>query len=675
MKLKFLKLNILLVSAITLFSASCKDDMKLGKAEDTFVTISPSNTNIVYGVDTIEMQCIVQNKSGNKVDTDLKWTSMDESVVHFVNGTNKLTATKGSQGKHTFVRVTLPNGKYAETIVSVINVKANAISLFHKVFNGYTNITQDVKDNETLFAGVGTPKEIMVVVSPADMLLQDDFEFEKHENITIEPLILDPNKEEDKAKIQETPKGGKWFKLIGKQEGVFDINVSIGKQAENNKAASRFTKKMKINFGPVVASMGVNKERNQYEGSHFVDVNTQDTVFFNAEINPSDQVSVEKVFNTLKWETEGTGAIIKSKGFKIVDGVARFYAVFLSGANKGQFTISCQAQDKFNRYTVNIVDIKNLPFESVQFNPEQLTEPIMVGESRPIRIAVVPTSSYGYLQKEFQFSYSNPEIAEVVKDETGLYAIKGKKSGATDITVSLRGKSATLHVETKPAPKALEIKSLDLINNLNLRTVMLGDVVQWQGNVVLYGDDQPNYKDLVWTVNDKSQSKIVSISKKGNTEFVNITAKEIPDGQKDATVRIKADYRGTSNISDLKIVPLQSDVNILASDLDLDNAGITKENGFIKIPLDLKQGINKSLISILIRPNSGNINNYQGTFTPSDCKIYILWNNIALYRLANEGQVAITANGNKYNLNATLRLIVGKNTINVSVVGENLESF
>lgn len=674
MKLKFFKLNILLVSAITLFSSSCKDDMKLGKAEDTFVTISPSNANIVYGVDTIEMQCIVQNKSGNKVNTDLKWTSMDESVVHFVNGTNKLTATKGSQGKHTFVRVTLPNGKYAETIVSVINVKANAISFFHKVFNGYANITQDVKDNETLFAGVGTPKEIMVVVSPADMLLQDDFEFEKNENITMEPLVLDPNKEEDKPKIQETPKGGKWFKVIGKQEGVFDINVSIGKQKENDNATLRFTKKLKINFGPTVSSMGVNKERNQYEGSHFVDVDTQDTIFFNAEINPSDNSSVEKVFKSLKWETEGTGAIIKSKGFKIVDGVAKFYAVFLSGSEKGQFAISCQAQDKFNRYTINIVDIKNLPFESVQFNPEQFTEPIMVGESKSIRIVVVPSSSYGYLQKEFQFSSSDPEVAEIVQDATGLYAIKGKKSGSTDIKVSVRGKSATIHVDTKPAPKALEIKALDLINNMNLRTIMLGDVVQWQGNVILYGNDQPNYKDLVWTVGS-DYAKYVTINKKGSTEYVNITAKEIPQGQNDVTVTIKADYRGTSNTSELKIVPLQNDVNIVAEDLDLDNAGITKENGFIKIPLDLKTGINKSLVSIMIRPNSGDVANYAGTFNPSDAKIYVLWNKMSLYKLADEGQVSITSVNGKYNVNASLKLKVGKSVISVSVIANNLESF
>lgn len=671
MKNKLLKLNIVVLSLFCLLFSSCKDDYKLGKAEDTFVTITPSNPTIVYGVDTLQMTCNVQNKSGNTVETELKWTSSDESVVHFIDGTNKLVATQGAQGKHTLVRVTLPNGKYAETMVSVINVKANGISFFHKVFNGYQNITADIKDGEVINVGVNTPKDIIVVVSPAEMLFQDDFHFEKNDNVVIEPLVLDPNKKEDKDKIDETPKGGKWFRVTGKVEGDFDINVSIGKNDSDN----RFTRTLKMSFGPIVSSMGVNDERNQYEGSHFVDINSEDTVYFNAEINPSDDASVTKVFNSLKWETEGTGAIIKSKGFKIVDGVAKFYAVFLSGASKGQFSISCKAQDKFNRYTINIVDLQNLPFESIKFNPEQLAEPIMVGESKQIRIGIVPSSSYGYLQKEFKFTYSDPQVAEVVKDNTGLYAIKGKKSGSTDITVTVRGKSATLHVETKPAPKALEIKSLDLINNLNLRTVMLGDVVQWQGNVVLYGDDQPNYKDLVWSASNKDQAKLISLFKKGSTEFVNITAKEIPEGQNSIVVPIKADYRGTSNISDLKIVPLQSDVQLATADLDLENAGITKENGFIKISFDLKHGSTKSLVSLYVRPNNGNISNYAATYMPSDSKVYVYWNNFTLYKLANEGRVVITPNGNKFNVNATLKLVVGNKTINVSAVAENLESF
>lgn len=653
----YIKSNILIFSILSILFigiSSCRDD-KLGKAEDTYATIFPSspNLNLVYGVDTINMQCKVMNHSGTVFNTDVKWTSSDESVVKFLDGTNKLVAVEGSQGKSAIIRATLPNGKYSETTANVIKLQANGITLYK------VDGDQIVPMKSIEYINRATPTFVMVTVSPVEVGLQGDYTL-SGEGFTVTPYELNP--ETDKSKINSTPKGAKWYLITANDNGEKTLNVSVGGE---NDPKYRFEISQNFMVGPVVSKMGLNRDMNEAEGAGVLDVNQHQSVVFYLEVNPADDASVRQVFNNAVWNIKGVGALVRDKRYELDEGKVKFIVDLESGSQDGEIEVGFTLQNSSVRKTIKIVNFANQPFNNIMFSPAQLDEDLYVGETKSVRILVDPMSSYPYLSQDFQLHFTTPDVAEY-QENNGVYTIKALKQGETDLVVSVRGREARFHIVTKAAVRSV------LIDNTTPNVIMEGDNVQWKANVTMQGDDLPDFNRLMWSIIEPIKNPIVTIPNSAHGEYLVITAGTLSDGQASAKATIKAEYRGKEHSREITVVPIQKSQDIVDADLNGDDyAYIEKKSDRIKIELGVTQNAKssgKATVTYWIKPNGGVNSDWSGTYDTSNSNISISWNDVLnVTKAVTAGSITITkVDGSHYAVSANTSVTVANSPINVN---------
>lgn len=653
------KYIIILISILLGYSVvGCKDENRLGGASDTYATIFPAapNLNLVYAVDTIEMRCDVMNQYGKTFDSKIEWSTSDESVVKFIDGTNKLVAVKGAEGKSAVVKAKLPNGKIAETIANVIKLKATGIKIFK--LNG--DELADISDTE--YINVGGSMQILLVPSPVEISYQSDFKF-SNDAFTLTKLKLNP--ETDEKKIEKTPKGGVWYLLSCHKEGNQTLNISIGnKPANKNDLSTFFETSQKFVVGSVVSKMGLNEGMNEYEATGVLDINKRDTITFFLDINPAGNDEVQKIFDSTQWTFEGFGALVLDKRFEITSSYVKFLVEIESGSVDGTLSVACNVQDKRARKTITITDFAAKPLNSISIEPSALDEELYVGETKNIRIKIDPMSSYPYLSKSFDIQFTTPDVVQLT-NKGGTYTIKGLKQGSTDLVVSVRGMEARLHIETKAAVKSV------LIDNNTSNVIMEGDVIDWFANVVMQGQDTPDYNRLLWSIINPKTDPIVTLSTPSKGKTITIKARNLSSGEMSAQATIQAEYRGRSNSRTITVVPLQKSQNIEDKDLGTeDDAYIEKLSGKIQISLgvnDSAKKAGKSLVTYIIEPKS-TISGIDGTYNLSNSNIYVMWNDVSgLTKKVTSANIVIkNVGGNRYSVNGVTSIEVAGHVININ---------
>lgn len=220
----------------------------------------------------------------------------------------------------------------------------------------------------------------------------------------------------------------------------------------------------------------------------------------------------------------------------------------------------------------------------------------------------------------------------------------------------------------KPKPKSV------LINNDTPTTLMIGDVIDWSALVVMEGGDNPDYKLLKWSDITGSKTPYTFISPKTG-QSTKIKAIAMEDGKDVTNAKIEVEFRGQKATRDLKIFPVQENIDLQAADIDLDQAGVTVENGQVSILLTLKSDVKKSNISIKVKTAS-NLNKVQAAnYSATSEKINVIWNS-GLEKLATTGTLNLTKTGDqKYSVKADLVLKVGDKNVTVKVDAQNLEEY
>lgn len=668
-------LPILYLFIIATTFVSCEDKI-LGSKDETYLTIYPSDIVITYPIDTVELKARVVNKSGKNIeDVKIKWEVVDNTVAKIVDG-NKLVAVDKAQGKKTILKASLENGAVSTTNVTVRKLTISGITVFNPIVgtkevkkNDKTEIeptlTLELLDKVDIFVSVNTPRDFIFVADPASIIYQEKFTFPNLDTSSYKIEEVE-NKDLDPKLVKLIPKGGKWFKITALKEVKGDIEIAI----------ANISSKISIMSGPVVQSMGLNKEMNEYEGNGVMDINKQDSVKFFIDISPADDEAIQKVFDDAKWTIDGGIARIIKKGFEKTkkDSKLFFYAIVESYEDKGSLSVSLKTQKFTARKSIKVEDIKSLKVNSVSITPATITD-LLVGEIKSLRVKIDPSVNYAFLTKEFAWTVQNPELAVVERNDLGAFFVKGLKSGETDITLRVRDKESTIHLIIKPKPKST------LINNDTPVTLMLGDTIEWSANVVMEGRDLPDYKLLSWheITEDKKTGKkwnpLTSIKPKTGKK-TKITAIKFPDGNYTSfTTTIGVEFRGQTATRDLKIFPVQSNVDLQADDINLEEAGVTTQNGEISILLNVKKGVEKANITINVKTASNLSKVQAGEYNASSDKINVIWKS-GLEKIATTGTLNITNTGSKkFSVKADLVLKVGDKNVTVKVDAQNLEEY
>ena len=95
----------------------CNEDDTLDGATEVYITLNPTDIILRVG-DTIKISALVTNLSGDRINTSVAWSVLDEKVAKIL-GDTAIVCVLGAQGKETKLKAELVNGKYALTSVTV----------------------------------------------------------------------------------------------------------------------------------------------------------------------------------------------------------------------------------------------------------------------------------------------------------------------------------------------------------------------------------------------------------------------------------------------------------------------------------------------------------------------------------------------------------------------------
>lgn len=664
---------------IAVGTSSCKDELTLSEAGDeVYITITPSNPTIVYGGEPLVMQCEVVHLGKPVTDAAIEWTSDDPTVARFVEG-NKIVAEHAGIGRETKVRAKLNNGKYAITTVKVTSTKAESLELLiynvstskkkEKIVNPETGVEEE-KEVESYsvtksFIGehvvipMGGTLDFVVEAKPAGALKAGDIEVLGIDGALCEVAKLELDKELDKDKIAVTPEGAVWYRArsLGVR-GVANLTFRApGKGAKEVKLA--------MNFGTRLEKIGFNKAMDVVETSDVLDIKQEVEVQIFAEVLPALDEDLEVIKKTAEWsitDVRGGGGniieeptVIKGEGQAII-----LKTKAKAGLLPGNFTLRCTLQGKTLAKTFTVINKANIPFEKITFEGEGFDD-LYAGETKQLRIRILPLSSLVHLHPEMKLTYSVPDIVDVAYND-GLYSVSGKKAGQTELIATLRGKEYRLPITVKPAPRSV------LIDSHTPNVLMLGDEVAWSAQVQMEGGDTPVWSSLKWTIADAKYASFVGAA---SGQSVRIKALELTDG-----VNITADYRGKKNDRVLRVVPVQESVALADANINAGESGVTIDNGAVKLELVSKNVAAQPSLNIVMRPKAGAPAIEAKSYTGASHDIEVVWSSLNLRKAAvQSSSVTLVKAGSKWNATVNITMTVAGKTITVTGSLTDLEQF
>lgn len=442
-KKKYRLLSALLFLGLFIVTG-CQEDDTLDGAKEVFIEISPKDSYIMLG-DTVQLKARVSNVSGKTIDTPVKWSVDDESILK-LDG-DKLVAQQGAQGKTTNVRATLSNGKYALSKMTVTNHPVDGVAALVDTYYTYK------KSNDTVWFTV-SPKALLLDFEPELTLSGGSFITPDNNPVTI---------------IKETGRVGYSFSS-GNTIGTTTVTLAVGMDGNEKKASAR------VVVCPVINStLGNSFSSITYELSAIMDIYSEDTIWVNTEVIPAYPEDLMNAKPYYTWSSTGEAAqIAKYDAIDVVYTGHKAYAVMRSGVFEGETKV------KFNCYgteltaTINVQNYKlRYPVDELKVDKEYLQIPMKgMGVIVP---EVIPVSSYSIHQPKFEAV--TPGVIEIVGYNGNEMQIKGLAMGETDVIITSNDKSLTIRVKVTD-----EVQSIVWVSG-NQGAIFEGQTATWGATV------------------------------------------------------------------------------------------------------------------------------------------------------------------------------------------------
>ena len=566
----------------------CNEDDTLDGATEVYITLNPTDIILRVG-DTIKISALVTNLSGDRINTSVAWSVLDEKVAKIL-GDTAIVCVLGAQGKETKLKAELVNGKYALTSVTVTtNLPKGITPVNEEGIVISSKRSYDITHDSVLFAV--SPKELLEDFTP-------QYTIEGLEEYKI-PMTID--KEAGLVAIHYA---------APRSAGEGKITVSIGEQAAAQSASCSVLLMPVIYatfYGEKYADMPYLDTRPDksvlpqwfaYTNETNMDINSEATIRVAMNIESGAKEDIEAAYKAYRWEViSGSSVVVTRMEEEFVENQG-FDAVLTvrSGIDEGEAEFHCITPDTVLVATFTVQNYKTrYPVDEITVDRSSVS--MSMGDVLMLTTGVVPSTSYAYHKPKV--IAEDPTVVEVGKYDGNMITLKGLKVGATKLVLTSSDK--TLEI---PVTITESIKSV-LWESTNNRTLFVGQSVEWGVNVTTVSGGTNPY-DVIWKSFDPSILTATPVE--GSRGIITAIA--------EGTTTVRVEVNGVrSDAASVKVIGLQENMLYTSSNTDYENTVVYSDKDDLVILITPESGYELIMITLA---GVGKDDNYDGTYSVSD---------------------------------------------------------
>ena len=566
----------------------CNEDDTLDGATEVYITLNPTDIILRVG-DTIKISALVTNLSGDRINTSVAWSVLDEKVAKIL-GDTAIVCVLGAQGKETKLKAELVNGKYALTSVTVTtNLPKGITPVNEEGIVISSKRSYDITHDSVLFAV--SPKELLEDFTP-------QYTIEGLEEYKI-PMTID--KEAGLVAIHYA---------APRSAGEGKITVSIGEQATAQSASCSVLLMPVIYatfYGEKYADMPYLDTRPDksvlpqwfaYTNETKMDINSEATIRVAMNIESGAKEDIEAAYKAYRWEViSGSSVVVTRMEEEFVENQG-FDAVLTvrSGIDEGEAEFHCITPDTVLVATFTVQNYKTrYPVDEITVDRSSVS--MSMGDVLMLTTGVVPSTSYAYHKPKV--IAEDPTVVEVGKYDGNMITLKGLKVGATKLVLTSSDK--TLEI---PVTITESIKSV-LWESTNNRTLFVGQSVEWGVNVTTVSGGTNPY-DVIWKSFDPSILTATPVE--GSRGIITAIA--------EGTTTVRVEVNGVrSDAASVKVIGLQENMLYTSSNTDYENTVVYSDKDDLVILITPESGYELIMITLA---GVGKDDNYDGTYSVSD---------------------------------------------------------
>lgn len=566
----------------------CNEDDTLDGATEVYITLNPTDIILRVG-DTIKISALVTNLSGDRINTPVAWSVLDEKVAKIL-GDTAIVCVLGAQGKETKLKAELVNGKYALTSVTVTtNLPKGITPVNEEGLVISSKRSYDITHDSVLFAV--SPKELLEDFTP-------QYTIEGLEEYKI-PMTID--KEAGLVAIHYA---------APRSAGEGKITVSIGEQATAQSASCSVLLMPVIYatfYGEKYADMPYLDTRPDksvlpqwfaYTNETNMDINSEATIRVAMNIESGAKEDIEAAYKAYRWEViSGSSVVVTRMEEEFVENQG-FDAVLTvrSGIDEGEAEFHCITPDTVLVATFTVQNYKTrYPVDEITVDRSSVS--MSMGDVLMLTTGVVPSTSYAYHKPKV--IAEDPTVVEVGKYDGNMITLKGLKVGTTKLVLTSSDK--TLEI---PVTITESIKSV-LWESTNNRTLFVGQSVEWGVNVTTVSGG-PNPYDVIWESFDPSILTATPVE--GSRGIITAIA--------EGTTTVRVEVNGVrSDAASVKVIGLQENLLYTSSNTDYENTVVYSDKDDLVILVTPESGYELIMITLA---GVGKDDNYDGTYSVSD---------------------------------------------------------
>lgn len=566
----------------------CNEDDTLDGATEVYITLNPTDIILRVG-DTIKISALVTNLSGDRINTSVAWSVLDEKVAKIL-GDTAIVCVLGAQGKETKLKAELVNGKYALTSVTVTtNLPKGITPVNEEGLVISSKRSYDITHDSVLFAV--SPKELLEDFTP-------QYTIEGLEEYKI-PMTID--KEAGLVAIHYA---------APRSAGEGKITVSIGEQATAQSASCSVLLMPVIYatfYGEKYADMPYLDTRPDksvlpqwfaYTNETNMDINSEATIRVAMNIESGAKEDIEAAYKAYRWEViSGSSVVVTRMEEEFVENQG-FDAVLTvrSGIDEGEAEFHCITPDTVLVATFTVQNYKTrYPVDEITVDRSSVS--MSMGDVLMLTTGVVPSTSYAYHKPKV--IAEDPTVVEVGKYDGNMITLKGLKVGTTKLVLTSSDK--TLEI---PVTITESIKSV-LWESTNNRTLFVGQSVEWGVNVTTVSGGTNPY-DVIWKSFDPSILTATPVE--GSRGIITAIA--------EGTTTVRVEVNGVrSDAASVKVIGLQENLLYTSSNTDYENTVVYSDKDDLVILVTPKSGYELIMITLA---GVGKDDNYDGTYSVSD---------------------------------------------------------
>lgn len=565
----------------------CNEDDTLDGASEVYITLNPVDITLRVG-DTVKISAAVTNLSGNRIETPVTWTVLDENVAK-VLGDTAIVCIPGAQGKRTKLKAELVNGKYALTSVFVTT----------NLPKGVTPVNESGAVISSRSSYNLAHDSVLFAISPKELL--DDFE-PQYTIEGFEPFRIPMTVYKDKGLVAVhyvAPRAA----VVGK------ITVSMGEESSAQSASCTVVAAPKLLatfYGEKYEEMdyiGTRPDKSvlpqyfayMYESN--MDMNSETTIRVAINTESGAREDIEAAAGSYRWEAISGSAVIVSEKYEDFVENQGFDAVLTlrSGIEEGEAEFHCITPDTVLVVAISVEDYTNrYPVNEITVSHESIKIP--VGGLIFLKTGVVPSTSYAYHKPVVVAE--NPNIIGVGEYERGgnTMTLTGLEIGETKLVLTSNGKQLEVPVTITEG-----ITSVTWEEG-NQLVLFAGQSVLWGVKATTTSGGENPY-DVNWISSDTSILNAVQVD--GDNTKGLITA--VAPGE--AMISAEVVDKSTKE-EDVKVIDLPSDQAYTSSNTNYENTGVYDENGDLVLTVQPTSG--QKVILTLVGAYSGR--SYNGTY-------------------------------------------------------------